>query len=109
MVAVDHHPHLADVFPELVSDVVQALITEGSPDGFPEIVKNLLFYGRCPSCGPRCLLTAPLGTPCPAVTEVEHEGEPIAFLGLNVDPSMNAILVITAVEVVDGRDLGPAA
>ncbi|WP_345433979.1 hypothetical protein [Actinoallomurus vinaceus] len=102
----DRRPRLADVFPGLVSDIVQALSVEGAAESFTTTFKNLLFYGRCPSCGPRCLLTAPLGTPSPAMTVVEREGEPIALLSLDVDPAGKTIVTITHVEVVDGRHLG---
>ncbi|MEV5750141.1 hypothetical protein AB0L00_20160 [Actinoallomurus sp. NPDC052308] len=93
----------------MVSDIVEALRIEGAPTSFIGTFENLPFYGRCPSCGSHCLLTAPLGTPWPAMTEVERDGEPIALLSLNVDPSNNRITAITHVEVVDGRDLGPAS
>jgi len=92
---------LADVFPELVSDIVRAF---GGPP-FTDTFQQLLFYGVCPSHGLPCLMTAPPGTPCPAITEVELDGETIALLYLDVDASQS-VRTITHVEVLDGRDLG---
>ncbi|GAB3961140.1 hypothetical protein GCM10029978_012510 [Actinoallomurus acanthiterrae] len=40
VVIADRHPRLADVFPDLVSDIVQALSVEG-PDSFVETFKDL--------------------------------------------------------------------
>ncbi|MCO5994624.1 hypothetical protein [Actinoallomurus rhizosphaericola] len=100
----DRHPRLADVFPDLVSDIAQALSAEG-PDSFVELFKNSLFYGVCPPHGLPCLMTAPPGSPCPAITEVEVDGEPIAQLYLDVDEASGAVTSITHVLVHDGRDL----
>ncbi|WP_345456835.1 hypothetical protein [Actinoallomurus oryzae] len=101
----DRHPRLADVFPDLVSDIAQALSVEG-PDSFVETFKDLLFYGPCSDHGSPCLMTAPPGTPCPAITYVEVDDEPIAMLRLDVDDDSGVATAITHVEVLDGRDLG---
>jgi hypothetical protein len=101
---------LADVFPELVSDIIRALSIEGpESDSFAEIFKGLRFYGPCPDHGLPCLVTAPLGTPCPAMTDVEVDGEPIAWFYLDVDEASGTVTSITHVEVLDGRDLGAPA
>jgi hypothetical protein len=40
---------------------------------------------------------------------VELDGEPIAFLHLNVDGASGTVTAITHVEVLDRRDLGASA
>jgi hypothetical protein len=107
-VTADRHPRLADVFPGVVSDIVRALSVDG-PDSFVESFQNLLFHGLCPDHGLPCLMTAPSGTPCPAMDTVELDGESIAFLHLNVDEASRTVTAITHVEVIDGRDLGASA
>lgn len=68
-----------------------------------------MFYGLCPGHGLRCLMTAPLGTPCPAITDVEVDGETLAWFCLDVDGASGTVTSITHVEVLDGRDLGAPA
>jgi hypothetical protein len=99
---------LADVSPGLVSDIVRALRVEGA-NFFAETFESLLFHGLCPSRGLPCLVTAPTGTPSPAMTDVEVDGEPIALLYLDVDDASGAVTAITHVGVVDRRDLGAPA
>ncbi|MDN3352905.1 hypothetical protein [Actinomadura sp. DC4] len=104
----DRRPRLADVYPGLVADIVRALRLEGPKSAsFAETFQELLFYGPCPDHGPPCLVTAPPGTPCPAMTEVELDGETLAMFHLDVDDT--AKMSITHVEVLDGRELDPPA
>jgi hypothetical protein len=60
---VDGLPRLADVFPDLVSDIAQALSVEG-PDSFVETFTDLLFHGPCPDPRWWCVLgRCPFRTP----------------------------------------------
>jgi hypothetical protein len=96
------YPRLADVFPELTTDIVSLLTAEDNP--LFETVGDLLFYGPC-TCTPTCpiLLTAPPDSLCSGLITPEREEDPLIWLWL--DPSGT----IVGVEVLDGRDLGPAA
>ena len=106
VVTVDRPPRLADVFPELADDILRALRLDGPKSAFfAEAFKDLLFYGPCPDHGSPCLMTAPPGTPCPAMAAVEVDGEPIAWFYLDVDQVSGVVTAITHVEVLDGRDL----
>ncbi|MFE7853700.1 hypothetical protein [Streptomyces sp. NPDC057403] len=95
-------PLLADVFPELTADILRLL----DPDDtvLIEQVPALRYHGVC-ACKPTCrnLLTAPQGAPAPNVCELVEHGESVIWLSL--DPTAT---VIVDIEVLDGRDLGPA-
>ncbi|MFE3059994.1 hypothetical protein [Nocardia sp. NPDC059239] len=94
-------PHLAEVFPDLVTEIVDLL--EPEDEHLAQTVRNLRFHGRC-TCTLTCpvLLTAPLGSPNGAVVILESDGEPVMFL--RIDPTGPSHRV-TGIEVLDGRDL----
>ncbi|MBT2453146.1 hypothetical protein J7F03_40270 [Streptomyces sp. ISL-43] len=89
-------PHLGDVCPDLVKDVV-TLLRESSPgDPIAGSIADLPFHGVCRGY----VLTAPKGAPTPSVIELELGDEAVFLLG--IDPSHS---VVTWVDVLDGRDL----
>jgi hypothetical protein len=96
---------LADVFPDLAADIALLLRAEDEDHPLAGTIEDLLFYGPCP-CSPTCtnLLTAPLGSSGTWVAPLQRDGEHVIWLSLN--PSATAV---AAIEVLDGRDLGPAA
>jgi hypothetical protein len=96
------YPRLGDVFPELTAEIVLLLRAEADP--LAEVIDDLLYYGPC-TCTPTCtsLLTAPLGSSGSRMAQLQR-GEDVIWLSL--DPSMTGV---TDIEVLDGRDLGPAA
>ncbi|WP_330304658.1 MULTISPECIES: hypothetical protein [unclassified Streptomyces] len=100
---VEELPLLADVFPQLTADILRLL----DPDDTVLIkqIPTLRYYGAC-TCTPTCrnLLTAPQGSPTPYVCQLEENDEAVMWLSL--DPSAT---VIVTIEVLDGRDLGPAS
>lgn len=99
------HPLLVDVFPDLVADIVVLLHAEDEDDSLADTVETLLFHGVC-TCTATCtnLLTAPPGSSGSWMVQLERNGEDVIWLSL--DPSATAI---TDIEVLDGRDLGPAS
>ncbi|MFI0446829.1 hypothetical protein [Actinomadura sp. 6N118] len=101
---VGRYPRLVEVFPGLAADIVHLLRADGDGDSLADTVEDLPFHGRC-TCGATCanLLTAPVGSPCPYLVELGH-GDEVAIL-LSLDATATAI---TAIEVLDGRDLVPA-
>ncbi|TJZ97840.1 hypothetical protein [Actinacidiphila oryziradicis] len=102
MTAVQY-PRLADVFPELTTEIVLLLRAEADP--LAEVIDDLPYYGPC-TCTPTCtnLLTAPFGSSGSRMAQLQRDGEDVIWLTL--DPSATGV---TDVEVLDGRDLGPAA
>ncbi|MFD5516928.1 hypothetical protein [Streptomyces sp. NPDC127066] len=100
---VDGLPLFAEVFPELTADIVR-LLGDDDPVLIAQI-PALRFHGVC-TCTPTCraLLTAPQGSPTPYLCELEEHDEVVIWLSL--DPTGS---VIVDIEVLDGRDLGPAA
>ncbi|MGW1673442.1 hypothetical protein [Streptomyces sp. NPDC002324] len=96
-------PLLADVFPELTADILRLL----DPDDtvLIEQIPALRYHGVC-TCAPTCrsLLTAAQGSPTPFLCQLEEHDEVLIWLSL--DPTAT---VIVGIEVLDGRDLGPAA
>ncbi|GII52404.1 hypothetical protein Pth03_07930 [Planotetraspora thailandica] len=99
------HPHLVDVFPDLTADIIALLRVQNENDPLADAVEDLLFYGVC-TCSATCtnLLTAPPGSSSSWMVELERDGESVIWLSLN--PTATAI---TDIEVLDGRDLGPAS
>ncbi|MBO4273026.1 hypothetical protein [Microbispora triticiradicis] len=99
------HPRLADVFPDLATEIITLLREQDENDPLADTVEDLLFYGVC-TCKPTCtnLLTALRGSSGCWVVQLEHDGEDVIWLSL--DPTATAI---TDIEVLDGRDLGPAS
>ncbi|MFF3440052.1 hypothetical protein [Streptosporangium sp. NPDC002721] len=97
-------PRLMDVFPGLVTDIVALLRAEDENDPLADTVEGLSFHGVC-TCSATCanLLTAPPGSSGSRMVQLERDGEDVIWLSL--DPSATAI---TDIEVLDGRDLGPA-
>jgi len=97
------YPRLADVFPELVAEIV--LLLRADTDPLAEVINDLLYYGPC-TCTPTCtnLLTAPFGSSGSQMSQLQRDGEDVIWLSL--DPSATTV---TDIEVLDGRDLGPAA
>ncbi|MFD7517733.1 hypothetical protein ACFV85_23355 [Streptomyces niveus] len=97
------YPRLADVFPELVAEIV--LLLRAEPDPLAEVIDRLLYYGPC-TCTPTCinLLTAPFGSSGSQMSQLQRDGEDVIWLSL--DPSATGV---TDIEALDGRDLGPAA
>ncbi|MFI0406382.1 hypothetical protein [Actinomadura sp. 3N508] len=93
------YPRLVEEFPELVAEIVQLLRAEGDP--LAGSVEDLPFCGRC-TCTPACenLLTAPVGSGSPYMAELRRDGETIFWLSLDLTGT-----AITAIEVLDGRDL----
>jgi hypothetical protein len=98
------HQRLVDVFPELAAEIIALLRADGDTT-LAGVVDGLLYHGPC-TCSPTCanLLTAPVGSSGSSMAELERDGEVVIWLSL--DP---AGTTITAIEVLDGRDLGPAA
>jgi hypothetical protein len=94
---------VADVFPSLVADIVFLLHDGDVRDPLAATIEDLLFYGCC-TCSPTCanLLTAPFGSSGHVMLRLEWDDEDIIWLSL--DHSETAV---TAIEVLDGRDLGP--
>ncbi|WP_297618112.1 hypothetical protein [Nocardia sp.] len=94
-------PRLAEVFPDLVTEIVGLL--EPEDENLARTVRALRFYGRC-TCTPTCpiLLTAPLGSPSGGVVILESDGESIMFLW--IDPTGPSHRVI-GIELLDGRNL----
>jgi hypothetical protein len=99
------HPRMADVFPDLTADIVRLLRATDPDDPLAETIEDLPFHGPC-TCSPTCtnLLTAPFGSSGSWMVQVERDGED--NIRLCLDPSATAV---TDIEVLDGRDLGPAA
>lgn len=97
-------PRLADVFPDLAADIVALLRAGNDGDPLADSVEDLPFHGVC-MCSATCtnLLTAPPGSSGSRMVQLERDGEDVIWLSL--DPSATAI---TDIEVLDGRDLGPA-
>ncbi|MFB7338997.1 hypothetical protein [Streptomyces hydrogenans] len=87
---------LADVFPDLVGEMVALLRDSRPADPIADSISSLPFHG----IGRNYVLTAPEGTPSPWVIALE-QGEETVFL-LGVDPSQSAV---TWIDVLDGRDL----
>jgi hypothetical protein len=96
-------PLLADVFPELTADILRLLDSDDTV--LIEQIRTLRYYGVC-TCTPTCrnLLTAPQGSPTPYLCELMEDDEVVIWLSL--DPTAT---VIVDIEILDGRDLGPAA
>ncbi|WP_378742239.1 hypothetical protein [Nocardia brasiliensis] len=92
-------PRLAEVFPDLVTEIVDLLTPED--EHLARTVPNLRFYGRC-TCTPTCpvLLTAPFGSSSQWVVMLESDGEYVMLL--NIDPAGPSV---SGIEVLDGRDL----
>ncbi|WP_433513648.1 hypothetical protein ACQP2T_60530 [Nonomuraea sp. CA-143628] len=98
------HLRLVEAFPELAADIVALLYAEDENHPLADTVEHLLFHSVC-SCSATCtnLLTAPRGSSGCWVVQLERNGEDVIWLSL--DPTAT---VITDIEVLDGRDLGPA-
>lgn len=96
-------PLLADVFPELTADILRLLDPEDKV--LIEQIPALRYHGVC-TCTPTCrnLLTAAQGSPTPYLCELTEHDEVVIWLSL--DPTAT---VIVDIEILDGRDLGPAA
>ncbi|MET7300366.1 hypothetical protein [Embleya sp. NPDC005575] len=103
MTAVQY-PRVVDVFPKLAAEIVELLLADGD-DALADVVGDLRYFGPC-TCSPTCtnLLTAPVGSSCSFMAQLERDGEVVIWLSL--DPTTTTI---THIEVLDGRDLGPAA
>jgi hypothetical protein len=102
-VTAEGPPLLTDVFPELTADILRLL----DPDDTILIdqIPTLRYHGVC-TCTPTCrnLLTAAQGSATPYLCQLTEHDEPVIWLSL--DPTAT---VIVDIEVLDGRDLGPAA
>ncbi|MFI5762490.1 hypothetical protein ACIA8F_16290 [Streptomyces sp. NPDC051563] len=86
---------LADVWPDLVGEIV-ALLRESRPgDPIADTISGLPFHGIRRGY----VLTAPEGTPSPWVIALERAAEAVFLLG--IDSSQSAV---TWVHVLDGRD-----
>lgn len=98
------YPRLVDVFPELAAEIVE-LLRADDDDALADVVGDLRYLGPC-TCSPTCsnLLTAPAGSSGFSMAQLGRDGEDVIWLSL--DPTMTTI---TDIEVLDGRDLGPAA
>ena len=81
------------------------MLLRAEGDELADVVNGLRYYGPC-SCSPTCtnLLTAPFGSSGDRMSQLQCEGEDVIWLSL--DPSATTI---TDIEVLDGRDLGPAS
>ncbi|MFB4309365.1 hypothetical protein [Actinomadura sp. GTD37] len=92
-----------DVFPELVADIVELLAADGEP--LADTIADLPFLGPC-TCSPTCanLLTAPLGSSGSLMIQLQRNGEESIWLSLDTTAT-----AVTGIEMLDGRDLGPAA
>lgn len=99
------HPRLADAFPDLTAEIITLMREQNQNDPLAGTVEDLLFYGVC-TCSATCanLLTAPLGSSGSWMVQLERNGEDVVWLSL--DPTA---ATITSIEVLDGRDLGPAS
>ncbi|TQS18091.1 hypothetical protein [Microbispora hainanensis] len=99
------HPRLTDVFPDLAAEIITLLREQDESDPLADTVKDLLFYGVC-TCKPTCanLLTAPPGSSGCYVVQLERDGDHVVWLSLD-----STATKITDIEVLDGRDLGPAS
>ncbi|MDI2130530.1 hypothetical protein [Yinghuangia seranimata] len=95
---------MAELFPLLAAEIVE-LLRAGGDDALAVVVGDLRYFGPC-TCSPTCsnLLTAPPGSSGHLLAQLERDGEAVIWLSLNPTTT-----TITAIEVLDGRDLGPAA
>ncbi|WP_182886491.1 hypothetical protein [Microbispora sp. H10885] len=99
------YPRLADVFSGLTAEIIALLREQNENDSLVDVVEDLPFYGVC-TCSFTCtnLLTAPLGSSGTWIVRLERDGEDVIWLSLAPTGT-----TITAIEVLDGRDLGPAS